>query len=141
MIIRRLDDIDGTERDVHAPTFKSRRFLLASDGMGFSFHDTVLYAGSTTDMWYANHVESVYCIEGKGELTDLETGDVYKVEPGVLYALDRHEHHRLRAITDLRMMCVFNPPLTGQEVHDGDGIYPLLDPASGERLDRRDPTP
>lgn len=139
MIVRRLEDLEGTERDVHAPTFVSRRFILAGDGMGFSFHDTTLYAGTTTDMWYANHVESVYCIEGEGELTDLGSGEVHKVEPGVLYALDGHEHHSLRAITDLRMMCVFNPALTGQEVHDDDGVYPLLDPATGERLDKREP--
>jgi len=23
-------------------------------------------------------------------------------------------------------VCVFNPPLTGQEVHDESGVYPLL---------------
>jgi L-ectoine synthase len=25
------------------------------------------------------------------------------------------------------MICVFNPPLTGREVHDEEGVYPLLD--------------
>ena len=25
----------------------------------------------------------------------------------------------------LRVICVFNPPLTGQEVHDKDGVYAL----------------
>ncbi len=138
MIVRRLSDLEGTDRDVHAPTFVSRRFILASDEMGFSFHDTVLFAGTTTNMWYANHLESVYCIEGEGELTDHETGEVYKVEPGTLYALDGNEKHSLQAISDLRMMCVFRPALTGQEVHDEDGIYPLLDPATGERLDKRE---
>ena len=24
------------------------------------------------------------------------------------------------------MVCVFNPPLTGREVHDERGVYPLL---------------
>jgi L-ectoine synthase len=23
-------------------------------------------------------------------------------------------------------MCVFTPPVTGREVHDGDGAYPLI---------------
>lgn len=128
MIVRRLDEVADTERNVHAPTFVSRRFLLARDGVPFSFHDTVLYAGTVTTMYYRHHVEAVYCIEGEGELTDLETGTSYKVEPGVLYALDGHEHHELKAITQLRMICVFNPPLTGAEVHDEEGTYPLLDP-------------
>ncbi|HVM39654.1 MAG TPA: ectoine synthase [Acidimicrobiia bacterium] len=126
MIVRTLDDIAGTERDVHAPTFASRRFLLARDGMGFSLHDTVLHAGTTTTMWYRNHVEAVYCIEGEGRLTDFATGAVHRIAPGTMYALDQHDRHELEAVTDLRVVCVFNPPLTGGEVHDDDGAYPLL---------------
>lgn len=126
MIVRTLGEIRGTERDVEAPTFRSRRFLLAEDGMGFSFHDTVLFAGTRTEMRYAHHLEAVYCIEGEGRLTDLGTEEVHDIGPGSLYALDRHDHHVLEAVTDLRMMCVFTPPLTGREVHDGDGAYPLL---------------
>jgi len=26
----------------------------------------------------------------------------------------------------MRMLCVFNPPVTGQEVHDENGVYPLI---------------
>jgi len=33
----------------------------------------------------------------------------------------------LRAHTELKLACVFNPPLTGQEVHDENGVYPLDD--------------
>jgi L-ectoine synthase len=44
--------------------------------------------------------------------------------------LDGHERHELHAETDLRMVCVFTPALTGQEVHDEDGAYPLLTEAS-----------
>ncbi len=126
MIVRTLSEIESTDRNVPAPTFHSRRFLLARDGMGFSFHDTVLYAGTVTSMWYRNHVEAVYCIEGEGVLENLEDGAVYEIGPGTMYALDGHERHRLTAKTDLRMVCVFNPPLTGGEVHDDDGVYPLL---------------
>lgn len=127
MIVRRLDQIENTDRDVRAETFASRRFLLAGDGVGFSFHDTILHAGSTTWMWYRHHIESVYCIEGEGELTDLETGACHRIEPGVLYVLDGHERHELKALTRLRMICVFNPPLVGNEVHGEDGSYPLMD--------------
>ena len=127
MIVRRLQDIESSERDVRAATFASRRFLLKKDGMGFSFHDTVLYAGMETYMWYRNHVEAVYCVEGEGELRVLPDGPTYAIRPGTMYALNGHEKHTLRAKTDLRMICVFNPPLTGQEVHDADGAYPLVE--------------
>ena len=43
-----------------------------------------------------------------------------------MYALNEHDQHWLRAKTDLRVVCVFTPPLTGREVHDENGVYPLL---------------
>jgi L-ectoine synthase len=126
MIVRSLKELDGTERDVEAPTWRSRRFVLASEKVGFSMHDTVLYAGTETHMWYANHIEAVYCIEGQGELVNEETGEKHRLEPGTLYLLDGHEHHVVHAHTDLRTVCVFNPPCTGREVHDENGVYPLI---------------
>jgi L-ectoine synthase len=126
MIVRHLSDLDGTERDVEFRTWRSRRLVLAKENVGFSLHDTVIYAGTETPMWYANHVEAVYCVGGEGELIDDETGETYEVRDGTMYLLDGHEHHRLRARTDLRMVCVFNPPCTGREVHDANGVYPLL---------------
>ncbi|HMB76412.1 MAG TPA: ectoine synthase [Kiloniellaceae bacterium] len=126
MIVRTLEEIAATERNVEAPTFKSRRLLLSKDGMGFSFHDTILYAGSETHIWYKHHLEAVYCVDGDGELEVIPDGPVIQIRPGTMYALNGHERHYLRARTDLRMMCVFTPPLTGQEVHDEAGVYPLL---------------
>ncbi len=126
MIVRRLQELEGTDRDVRAETWQSRRLLLAGDGQRFSMHDTVIHAGTTTDMWYQNHVEAVYCIEGTGQLVDRETGRTYDLVPGTLYLLDGHERHAVHAHTRLRMVCVFDPPVTGQEVHDENGAYPLL---------------
>lgn len=127
MIVRTLSEVVGTDRDVGAPTFSSRRMLLAKDGMGFSLHDTVLFAGTETTIHYRNHLEAVYCIEGSAEIVELDgDGAVHEIEPGVMYALDEHDRHLLRAITDFRALCVFNPPLTGREVHDEDGVYPLI---------------
>ncbi|GAA3137563.1 ectoine synthase [Planomonospora alba] len=126
MIVRSLDDVTGTDRDVRTPTWRSRRLVLAEEKAGFSLHDTVLYAGTETTMWYAHHVEAVYCVEGTGELVDHDNGDKHLIAPGTMYLLDGHEHHTLRARTDLRMVCVFNPPCTGREVHDENGAYPLL---------------
>lgn len=126
MIVRTLAEISGTDRDVQAETWNSQRLLLARDGQSFSMHETVLYAGTETTMWYANHVEAVYCVGGEGELVNDETGEVHPLRDGTLYLLDGHEHHRVRAHADLRMVCVFTPPVTGREVHDETGAYPLI---------------
>lgn len=126
MIVRTLTEIEGTDRDVEGATWRSRRLLLARDGQPFSMHDTVLAAGTETVMWYANHVEAVYCIDGEGELVNDETGETHPLRTGTLYLLDGHEHHRVRAHTDVRTVCVFTPPVTGQETHDDDGAYPLI---------------
>lgn len=126
MIVRTLNEIIGTENDVTAETgtWVSRRLLLKKDGMGFSFHDTTIFAGTETLIWYKHHLEAVYCVAGEGEIEVLETGEVFKIKDGTMYALNGHERHHLRAFSDLRMICVFNPPLTGREVHDKDGVYP-----------------
>lgn len=129
MIVRSLNDLVDTDRDVAAATWSSRRFLLAQDGLGYSLNDTVLHAGTTTEMHYRHHQESVYCIGGTGTLTNLETGEEHPIAPGTLYVLDGHERHTLHAETDLRMVCVFTPALTGREVHGPDGAYPPPEPA------------
>ncbi len=124
MLIRDLADIPGTARDIRTTNWNSRRLLLAGEKMGFSLHDTLIYAGTETTMCYRNHLEAVYCIEGEGEIQLLPDGPVYPIRPGVVYALDQHDHHCLRARTQLRLVCVFNPPVTGEEVHDETGAYP-----------------
>ena len=128
MIVRTTQDITNTERDVEAENgnWRSKRIVLADDRVGFSFHETVIKAGTVNDFWYANHVEAVWLIEGRGRLTDLETGTVYDLGPGSMYLLNGFEKHRLEVDEQMRMMCVFNPPVTGREVHDEHGVYPLI---------------
>lgn len=129
MIVRSLEEVKDTERDVRTPNWASRRLLLKSDGMGFSLHETTVFPGTETSICYANHLEAVYCIEGEGEVETLEDGKVHPIRPGVVYALNRHDRHYLRARTEMRLVCVFNPPLTGREVHDANGVYPLPEQA------------
>ena len=94
--------------------------------MGFSFHITTIYANTETHIWYQNHLESVYCISGNGEIETIADGKVYKIEPGTLYVLDKHDEHMLRGGSeDMKLACVVNPPLNGKEVHDENGVYPL----------------
>lgn len=124
MIVRDLDSARQTERRIVTPNWESVRLLLRNDGMGFSFHITTIYAGTETFIWYKNHLESVYCIEGEGEIETLEDGIVHPIRPGTLYILDRHDRHKLRARRQMVLACVFNPPLHGKETHDAEGVYP-----------------
>ena len=125
MIVRNLQDARKTERRIVTDNWESVRLLLKSDVMGFSFHITTIYSGTRNEMWYKNHLESVFCLSGRGKLEELETGRIHAIEPGVIYALDKNDRHVLTASEDLTLACVFNPPLNGKEVHDDEGAYAL----------------
>ncbi|MCB1426379.1 MAG: ectoine synthase [Zhengella sp.] len=126
MIVRDLNKAKNTERRVVSDGWESVRLLLAGDKMGFSFHITTIYAGGELNFHYKNHLESVYCISGSGSIEDIATGEVHPIRPGVMYALNEHDKHILRADEEMIMACVFNPPVTGQEVHQDDGSYALV---------------
>ncbi|MBV7407781.1 ectoine synthase [Maritimibacter sp. DP1N21-5] len=123
MLIRDFNELKNTDKEVADARWTSVRMLLADDGMGFSFHITTLETGSEHTFHYKHHFESVYCISGKGSITDLATGETHEIKPGVMYALNKHDHHTLRAEEELVMACCFNPPVTGTEVHREDGSY------------------
>ncbi|PBB06655.1 MULTISPECIES: ectoine synthase [Salimicrobium] len=129
MKVIRLEDIKDTEQDVKADTWESRRLVLKKDGMGYSVHDTIIKAGTETHIWYQNHLEAVYCIQGEGEVETVKDGKIHPVKKDEIYILDENDEHLLRAYDgeDMRMVCVFNPPITGQETHDENGVYPVLE--------------
>jgi len=128
MIVKELAEIIGSERQVSGPGWESRRILLKADGLGYSLHDTLVREGAEMRIQFKNHIESNYCIAGEGEVVDVKNNRTYKIRPGTLYALDRHDEHILRATKgDLRLVCVFTPALSGKETHDPDGGYALLD--------------
>lgn len=124
MIVRHLSEIRASERNVKSQGWESARMLLKSENMGFSFHITTIYAGAELPMHYRNHLESVYIVSGEGSITDLANNKTHELKPGSLYALDQHDKHILRARSELICACVFNPPVTGKEVHDASGAYP-----------------
>ena len=127
MIIRTTDDIRGTRGDVKTETWSSFRLLHKDDGMGVTLTDVVLEPGLHRPWWYKNHLEAVYCLEGEGTLEDLGTGEIHTIKPGTLYALNKHDHHRLNVTSRMRAVCTFVPPLVGGELHDDDGSYAAAD--------------
>lgn len=127
MIVRKLQQAEQSQRKIVSPdgNWESTRLLLKDDGMGFSFHITTIYKGADFHMHYQHHLESVYCISGNGEVETLEDGKKYPISPGTIYILNNHDRHILRAFSEMKMACVFNPPLNGKEVHNAEGAYEL----------------
>ncbi len=123
MIVRTIDEIAGTDRDVSGTGWRSRRIVRRDDGMEHSVHYTEVLAGSEQTLWYKHHYETNLCIAGEGEVVDLATGTTYAIRPGTMYALDQHDRHVLRAHTDVTLVCTFWPALAGTETHDADGSY------------------
>lgn len=131
MIVRDFNELKHTDKAVSDARWTSVRMLLADDGMGFSFHITVIEAGSEHQFHYKHHFESVYCISGRGSITDLGIGETHEIRPGVMYALNLNDKHVVRAEEELVLACVFNPPVTGTEVHREDGSYAPAEELAG----------
>lgn len=124
MIVRTLAQLDGTDRDVRGEGWRSRRLLRRDDGVNFSLHLTEVAANTELELEYANHFEANYCISGEGEVVEVANGKTYQLKPGIMYTLDQHERHILRAKSTLTLLCVFWPALVGNESHGSTGGYP-----------------
>ena len=118
MLYKTVRDLIGTEREAQFAGWKSRRFLLAEDGFPFSVHETTVAAGTELRMNYQNHSETVYCVEGKASVEDLGEGKVFPIAPGTFYTVARGDDHILRIEENTKFLCVFEPPLEGDEEAD-----------------------
>lgn len=106
----------------------SNRILLGADGMGFTLTKTVIQpSAGKVFQHYKNHLESCYCVSGRATLTDPTTGEEFTIEPDTTYVLDKHDPHYFEAHEETTLICVFNPPLTGDEIHQEDGSYAVPD--------------
>ena len=99
MIIKKIDKCNKVEDP--KGQWNSIRMLLKEDGMGFSFHITTIYKDSNIKMHYVNHLESVYCISGLGEIIDLKHNKTINIVPGTLYALNEHDDHILKCTEEM----------------------------------------
>ena len=114
--------------------FISHRFLLESDGMGYTITRTVVPPGRINRWHYKHHLESCYCVTGSGVLTNEETKESHLITADTLYVLDKNDAHTFQALSTAILICVFNPPLKGAEVHGPDGAYSRDDIELVERL-------
>lgn len=129
MKVLNFDELVNSDRQVECPDkgFTSYRYLLKSDNMGFSLTRTFIPKGNPHIWHYKNHFEACYCISGHAKLGNMKTGEEFEIFPGTVYALDENDKHIFMAIEDTELICVFNPPLNGKEVHDEDRSYKLED--------------
>lgn len=102
----------------------SHRILLDSDNMGYTLTKTVISpkAGKVFQH-YKNHLESCYCVSGLATLTNALTGETHTITSDITYVLDHNDPHYFEAHEETVLICTFNPPLTGQEIHQEDGSY------------------
>lgn len=112
------------DRKVEFHAGVSNRILLDDDNMGYTMTKTVIEPGKKVFQHYKNHLESCYCVSGKATLTNDRTGEEFIIEPDVTYVLDDYDPHWFEAHETTVLICVFNPPLTGREIHDESGAYP-----------------
>lgn len=118
------------ERQVEFHSGVSNRIVLAEDNMGFTMTKTVIEPGKQVFQHYKNHLESCYCVSGYAVLINAITGEHHQITPDTTYVLDKHDPHYFEAKETTVLICVFNPPLTGQEIHREDGSYAI--PNEGE---------
>ena len=102
MLIRTPEELKAMSRikSLVNDTTRSARFLVAADGVGFSYNDNRVQKGSATDLWYKHHWEANYIVSGRGELTDHSTGQKWVLEPGVLYTVGPNDRHRFHVTED-----------------------------------------
>jgi L-ectoine synthase len=71
--------------------------------MGVTLTDAILEPGLDQTWCYKNHLEAVYCLEGQATLEDLSTGATHLIKPGTLYAFNKHDRHRVKVTSRMRV--------------------------------------
>ena len=113
--------------------FTSHRLVTEQDGMGYSMTKTVVHPGRPHRWHYKHHLETCYCVSGKGLLVNEATKEHYSIAKDQTYILDRHDAHTFEALEETVLICVFNPPLYGDELHDDGDSYPWRSPVYSVR--------
>ena len=122
MFVKQLADVPVVS--LSGGSAQARRYLTKADDVGMTVSDLRAQPGGTADLWYKNHVEANYVIAGRGEVSDLSTGQTWPLVPETIYVVGPKDRHRITNSDGLHLLSVFNPPLVGGETHDADGSYP-----------------
>lgn len=127
MKVIKTNDLPDTRKvEFHAGI--SNRILLEEDGMGYTMTKTVIQPeAGRVFQHYKNHLETCYCVRGVATLTNAETGEQYQISDDTTYVLDKNDPHYFEAHEETVLICTFNPPLVGDEIHKEDGSYSAKD--------------
>lgn len=136
MFVRSLEDVRtaGLVVSLGAEEARSARFLTAIDGLGFSYNENVSNRAVDVELWYRNHWEANYIIEGSGTVKDQTTGAEWPMRPGALYVVGPNDRHYLSFAPGVKLISIFFPALRGDEERT-DGGYPASGPVP--QTDRR----
>ena len=120
----------ASDRVIKCPKggFTSHRLVVESDSIGYSITKTIVHPGKPHRWHYQHHLETCYCVSGKGLLINEATKELWAIGPDVTYVLDKHDAHTFEALEPTTLICVFNPPLKGNELHDENDSYPWRSP-------------
>ncbi|MBM3542849.1 MAG: hypothetical protein FJX51_12455 [Alphaproteobacteria bacterium] len=123
MFVKRGDALraQGQEHIFAQGKDRTLRMLTQADDVGFGFSDVFFSAGADTNIWFKHHWEANHILSGSFEVTELTTGRVHRLGPGMAYNVGPKDRHRLRALTDVHLISIFCPALRGDETHDADG--------------------
>jgi L-ectoine synthase len=75
------------DRVVECPKggFTSHRLVVERDGMGYSMTKTVVHPGKPHRWHYQHHLETCYCVSGKGLLINEATQELHAIGPDFTY--------------------------------------------------------
>ncbi len=130
LTVKRLDELRaaGREMAVAGGSARSIRVLLQEDQLGFTLCDVRMDAGNRNELWYKHHWEANIILEGRGTVSDLNTGESWPLKSGTIYIVGPDDRHSMEAVSDLHLISIFNPPLRGDEQHDKEGTLPSSGP-------------
>ncbi|XP_038057129.1 uncharacterized protein LOC119728802 isoform X2 [Patiria miniata] len=125
-LVKSLSDLVGTERDISFGNGNSRRFTVKKDGFPLTITNTRVMASTSSKQEYKNQIEAAYYIAGTMTYHWQDgdggwTGEQTKVDKknGTNYFMNMHDKHEMVASdNDCFCICVFNPALTGNEIHN-----------------------
>lgn len=128
MIVRQPGEEGTPEADVASGDQVLKGLVLAKDKTEFSVHEMTMPAGAESRARRKHHLAFVRCVAGDGEVCPADGEGPHPLRPGTSCLFHRDEEQHIRAHTDLQLLWVFAPPLTGEEVADPDGSFPVLAP-------------
>lgn len=119
VVVRSLDEVIGTERDVFWGNGYSRRLLVRGDGIGFALCVTLGHANTDSPLQYRNHFESCYYVSGTGEYTWNGGRHPIDTNGGVstVFVMDEHDAHHMIVHEEAICLSVFSPAIEGHERH------------------------